>query len=694
MRMTRLMVAAMAAAMGLGAGARAEVITLIDDGDFTSDVFVFGEGFAGFNDVNGANGNRLLGFNSMPAGQSGVTGIIETGTSYDPNVHGFLNSVSVSLDAKKFFQSGPRFGVSVAQAGNRFDYELGVADSSDFATAPVPPTTVDLVSALPQVDWNAAASFGFYAAASGPFSGIGEFDNFNVTLNTTNVFPGETAQVLGTGPTSGGALGGTSLAGGVEFDFANVLAPGQVSAKLQTFDEWSAQHAGAPASFYTGAGTGQVWDVGFDGAHQGDIELVFRYDESWLGDWGLTDEQDIFVYHFDEASAQWEKLGGTVDAVNDTVTVVTDDLSPFVVAAAPPPSATSVEYTFEGVVSTFSDNLIGGVAAGDPFTATLRFDTSQASGTDFGSEQVHAFPAGTGAYSLEVEIGGAYAGSGGDGTIKIVNDFGAQGDWFQSISGIADGFAGDPINGLAWTQTTLTFKDYDGLLYSDTSLPDELADLSVFEEQFATLFFGGGAGFLSAEIERILSMVADASTTSVAAQTPTPVLDPTADGGLVVTTPAGVSGAFSATYNKQAAAEVDPVSLDFFIVGDIFQTWDLDFDGALDGDDFVELIFTYDDTGMSLFDELTLDVLHFVDGQYVALNGVVDTQANTITAHTASFSPFVLASLASNPVPEPGTLALLVLGAGGLWMGRRRRPQHGSWRPGHLGPGAAGPPRS
>ena len=87
-------------------------------------------------------------------------------------------------------------------------------------------------------------------------------------------------------------------------------------------------------------------------------------------------------------------------------------------------------------------------------------------------------------------------------------------------------------------------------------------------------------------------------------------------------------------------------------------------------DEFVSLTFNYDDEGMAEWQERLLTILHFDEGEWVEMRGIVDMDANTITVLTDSFSPFLL-----SPVPEPGTMSLLALGLSGLAYRRRRRPQ-------------------
>lgn len=86
-------------------------------------------------------------------------------------------------------------------------------------------------------------------------------------------------------------------------------------------------------------------------------------------------------------------------------------------------------------------------------------------------------------------------------------------------------------------------------------------------------------------------------------------------------------------------------------------------------------MFRYDDTGMTVFQELLLDIFHEVSpGIFERLLGVVDTDANTITARTSSFSPFVLGeATVTNDMPAPGTLWLTAVALAALGSAYRRR---------------------
>jgi cyclophilin family peptidyl-prolyl cis-trans isomerase len=95
--------------------------------------------------------------------------------------------------------------------------------------------------------------------------------------------------------------------------------------------------------------------------------------------------------------------------------------------------------------------------------------------------------------------------------------------------------------------------------------------------------------------------------------------------------------------------------------------WDVDYVGDPDQDGMYTLTFVYDEdllgTGV---DENELAIYHRVDDEWIELAGVVDTDANTITVETDSFSPYAM-----GVTPEPTSLALL--GGGALALLRRRK---------------------
>lgn len=116
----------------------------------------------------------------------------------------------------------------------------------------------------------------------------------------------------------------------------------------------------------------------------------------------------------------------------------------------------------------------------------------------------------------------------------------------------------------------------------------------------------------------------------------------------------------------------------FWLTGDdmTFQTaaleewwmmWDVDYEGDPDPDGMYTLTFVYDEDLLGAdVDENQLAIYHRVDDEWVRLEGIVDTELNTITVETDSFSPFAM-----GVTPEPTSLALL--GGGALALLRRRK---------------------
>ena len=130
-------------------------------------------------------------------------------------------------------------------------------------------------------------------------------------------------------------------------------------------------------------------------------------------------------------------------------------------------------------------------------------------------------------------------------------------------------------------------------------------------------------------------------------------------GGLLI-------GDFAATHIADLTPELAD-SIDFLLLTDPLQMWEIDFTGAFSGQ--ITLTFGYDDTnllpGMA---EEDLGIFHRLDnGTWELLDPVaLDTVNNTVSVETASLSTFAIGA-----VPEPAAMSLLALG--GVALIRRRQ---------------------
>ncbi len=154
---------------------------------------------------------------------------------------------------------------------------------------------------------------------------VGQSVSFDVLLSI------RTGTRVTTGTTvAGGCNGGSSVPGGLDYEFEDVSGAGSC------FGEYSASDAAeiavrvdegefGPLTFLTPGGPAQIWKVQFSGTYAGNINLSFGYDSTLLPP-GF-DETTLSLYEFTDGA--WNKLTSTVNPVTHTIAVTTTTLSAF-----------------------------------------------------------------------------------------------------------------------------------------------------------------------------------------------------------------------------------------------------------------------------------------------------------------------------------------------------------------------------
>jgi hypothetical protein len=130
----------------------------------------------------------------------------------------------------------------------------------------------------------------------------------------------------------------------VDFEFEHVEGEGAFYCDFSLADEMELDErinsGEIEAPDFTLVGTAaQFWELEFDGEYSGSIILKFAYDSSLLPEG--YDEMDLDIFHF--TGGNWEAMEGVVDPVDDTITVTTNSLSPFMLGeAVPEPSSAAM----------------------------------------------------------------------------------------------------------------------------------------------------------------------------------------------------------------------------------------------------------------------------------------------------------------------------------------------------------------
>lgn len=153
----------------------------------------------------------------------------------------------------------------------------------------------------------------------------GQSVSFDVILSLrtgTKVAPG-------TG-SSGGCNGGSSVPGGVDYEFEDVTSDGSCFGEYSQADENEIalridEGEFGPFNFLTPGGPAQLWKMQFTGTSSGNVNLKFGYDPTILPP-GF-DESLLSIYEF--TGGAWQKLDSLVSLASNTIAVTAANLSVF-----------------------------------------------------------------------------------------------------------------------------------------------------------------------------------------------------------------------------------------------------------------------------------------------------------------------------------------------------------------------------
>lgn len=153
------------------------------------------------------------------------------------------------------------------------------------------------------------------------------------------------------GPGSTGSCdGGSSVPGGIDYEFESVETEGTCFSDFSRADQDEvatriAQGDFSGFTFQTPSQPAQLWKVEFSGTYAGAITLNFGYDPTLLPP-GFGAE-GLAIYHY--TGSTWVKLPGVVNTVTNTITVSTTALGVFALG-------TDALTTFDVVASTAPAN--------------------------------------------------------------------------------------------------------------------------------------------------------------------------------------------------------------------------------------------------------------------------------------------------------------------------------------------------
>jgi hypothetical protein len=292
---------------------------------------------------------------------NGVTSLYDNRSYGGPKPDYRYNTTQIAVDESYVGTGGPKLqdyiGFAAKQAPAAFDSGwYGINNGSSDHVTGKPATGVhlavenDALAGLDNFSPTTPANQWVAGAQKYLLSNLaqGQSLSFDVLLG---IKTGTMVQT--TGACDGSANGGSQVPGGIDFSFDRVLTPGSFFCEYSAADpeELSERiaHGEFTAPGFWSPGAMQLYELEYDGEHDGDIILTFGYDPSLLP--SGFDENQLDVYHF--VGGEWQALHGTVNALSHTIQATTETLSPFAVGAVPEPSTFALLLGAAGCLAIF-----------------------------------------------------------------------------------------------------------------------------------------------------------------------------------------------------------------------------------------------------------------------------------------------------------------------------------------------------